>query len=52
MQQKATDVITQHVIMDKELEKLDRLQRLLNDLGEKTIIIFMMKKTTDTLPRP
>ncbi|MCO5598918.1 hypothetical protein L7F22_053017 [Adiantum nelumboides] len=49
---KATDLITQHVIMVKEGEKLDRLQRLLNDLGEKTAMVFVnTKKSADALAR-
>lgn len=49
---KATDLITQHVIMVKEPEKLDRLQRLLNDLGEKTAMVFVnTKKSADALAR-
>lgn len=49
---KATDLITQHVIMVKETEKLDRLCRVLNDMGDKTAIIFVnTKKSADTLSR-
>ncbi|CAM6106288.1 unnamed protein product [Calypogeia fissa] len=49
---KATDLITQHVMMLKETEKLDRLQRVLNDMGEKTAIIFVnTKKSADSLSR-
>ncbi|KAJ7540411.1 hypothetical protein O6H91_10G013600 [Diphasiastrum complanatum] len=49
---KATDLITQHVLMLKEAEKLDRLQRVLNDMGEKTAIIFVnTKKSADALSR-
>lgn len=49
---KTTDLITQHVIMVKESEKLDRLQRLLNDLGEKTAMVFVnTKKSADSLAR-
>jgi len=45
---KATDLITQHVIMLKESEKLPRLQKLLNDLGDKTAIVFCnTKKSAD-----
>ncbi|KAM7498008.1 hypothetical protein LguiA_022422 [Lonicera macranthoides] len=36
-----TDLITQHVIMTKESEKLYRLQNLLNKLGDKTAIVFV-----------
>ncbi|KAL3702056.1 hypothetical protein R1sor_020078 [Riccia sorocarpa] len=49
---KATDLITQHVMMLKETEKLDRLSRVLNDMGEKTAIIFVnTKKSADSLSR-
>ncbi|GKD69820.1 DEAD-box ATP-dependent RNA helicase 21-like protein [Tanacetum coccineum] len=45
---KATDLITQHVIMVKESEKMNRLQKLLDDLGDKTAIVFInTKKTAD-----
>ncbi|GJR91273.1 DEAD-box ATP-dependent RNA helicase 21 [Tanacetum coccineum] len=45
---KATDLITQHVIMVKESEKMPRLQKLLDDLGDKTAIVFInTKKTAD-----
>ncbi|KAJ6840611.1 DEAD-box ATP-dependent RNA helicase 21 [Iris pallida] len=45
---KATDLITQHVIMVKDSEKLSRLQKLLNDLGDKTAIVFCnTKKSAD-----
>ncbi|KAJ6816393.1 DEAD-box ATP-dependent RNA helicase 21 [Iris pallida] len=45
---KATDLITQHVIMVKDSEKLPRLQKLLNDLGDKTAIVFCnTKKSAD-----
>ncbi|GKA88673.1 DEAD-box ATP-dependent RNA helicase 21-like protein [Tanacetum coccineum] len=45
---KATDLITQHVIMVKESVKMPRLQKLLDDLGDKTAIVFInTKKTTD-----
>ncbi|BFI25496.1 ATP-dependent RNA helicase DDX23/PRP28 [Marchantia polymorpha subsp. ruderalis] len=49
---KATDLITQHVMMLKDGEKLDRLQRVLNDMGDKTAIIFVnTKKSADSLSR-
>jgi ATP-dependent RNA helicase DDX23/PRP28 len=49
---KATDLITQHVIMVKETEKLDRLCRVLNEMGDKTAIIFVnTKKNADSLSR-
>nr|GEW73193.1 DEAD-box ATP-dependent RNA helicase 21 [Tanacetum cinerariifolium] len=45
---KATDLITQHVIMMKESEKMPRLQKLLDGLGDKTAIVFInTKKTAD-----
>ncbi|PWA72419.1 DNA/RNA helicase, DEAD/DEAH box type, N-terminal [Artemisia annua] len=45
---KATDLITQHVIMVKESEKMSRLQMLLHDLGDKKAIVFLnMKNTVD-----
>ncbi|KAL2649687.1 hypothetical protein R1flu_017815 [Riccia fluitans] len=49
---KATELITQHVIMLRDTEKLDRLQRVLNDMGDKTAIIFVnTKKAADSLSR-
>lgn len=49
---KATDLITQHVMMVKESEKLPRLQRLLDELGDKTAIVFInTKKAADTLAK-
>ncbi|KAJ0726649.1 putative RNA helicase [Helianthus annuus] len=45
---KATDLITQHVIMVKESEKMPRLQKLLDDLVDKTAIVFInTKKSAD-----
>ncbi|KAG1334697.1 DEAD-box ATP-dependent RNA helicase 21-like [Cocos nucifera] len=45
---KTTDLITQHVIMVKESEKMPRLGKLLSDLGDKTAIVFCnTKKTVD-----
>ncbi|KAK3149578.1 hypothetical protein QOZ80_3AG0219380 [Eleusine coracana subsp. coracana] len=45
---KATDLITQNVIMVKESEKMPRLQKILADLGDKTAIVFCnTKKTAD-----
>nr|XP_043618705.1 DEAD-box ATP-dependent RNA helicase 21-like [Erigeron canadensis] len=38
---KATDLVTQHVIMVKESEKMPRLQRLLDELVDKTAIVFV-----------
>ncbi|XP_010249341.1 PREDICTED: DEAD-box ATP-dependent RNA helicase 21 [Nelumbo nucifera] len=49
---KATELITQHVIMLKESEKMPRLRKLLNDLGDKTAIVFInTKKSADTLAK-
>ncbi|KAG2535853.1 DEAD-box ATP-dependent RNA helicase 21 [Panicum virgatum] len=45
---KATDLITQNVIMVKGQEKMPRLQKILTDLGDKTAIVFCnTKKTAD-----
>ncbi|KAF9616533.1 hypothetical protein IFM89_029994 [Coptis chinensis] len=41
---KATDLITQHAIMIKNLDRWPRLQKLLNDLGDKTAIVFIITK--------
>ncbi|KAJ7299828.1 hypothetical protein O6H91_06G043500 [Diphasiastrum complanatum] len=38
---KAPKLITQHVMMLKETEKLERLQCVLNGMGEKTAIVFV-----------
>ncbi|GFS33087.1 P-loop containing nucleoside triphosphate hydrolases superfamily protein [Actinidia rufa] len=50
---KATDLITQHVIMMmKESEKLYKLQKLLDELGYKTATVFInTKKSADILSR-
>ncbi|GAB2211634.1 hypothetical protein Droror1_Dr00024958 [Drosera rotundifolia] len=49
---KATDLITQHVIMVKESEKMYRLQKLLDDMGDKTAIVFVnTKKSADSLAK-
>ncbi|KAK8488760.1 hypothetical protein V6N13_025325 [Hibiscus sabdariffa] len=49
---KATDLISQHVIMMKESEKFPRLQKLLDDLGDKTAIVFVnTKKNADTISK-
>ncbi|KAM7259182.1 hypothetical protein ACFE04_014923 [Oxalis oulophora] len=49
---KATDLITQHVIMVKESEKLSRLQRLLDEMGDKITIVFVnTRKTADMVSR-
>jgi ATP-dependent RNA helicase DDX23/PRP28 len=45
---KATDLVTQNVIMVKESEKMLRLQKMLSDLGDKTAIVFCnTRKTAD-----
>ncbi|VFQ73901.1 unnamed protein product [Cuscuta campestris] len=41
---KATDLITQHVTMVKESEKTFRLQKLLDELSNKTAIVFVNTK--------
>ncbi|KAH7858073.1 hypothetical protein Vadar_019711 [Vaccinium darrowii] len=49
---KATDLITEHVIMVKESEKLFKLQKLLDDLRDKTAIVFInTKKSADSLAK-
>ncbi|KAL0421327.1 UNVERIFIED_CONTAM: DEAD-box ATP-dependent RNA helicase 21 [Sesamum latifolium] len=49
---KATDLITQHVIMSKENDKMDRLKRLLDELGDKTAIVFVnTKKVADNVAK-
>ncbi|XP_016685450.2 DEAD-box ATP-dependent RNA helicase 21 [Gossypium hirsutum] len=49
---KATDLISKHVIMMKESEKFPRLQKLLDDLGDKTAIVFVnTKKNADTISK-
>lgn len=49
---KAVDSVTQSVVMVKETEKLERLNRILGELGEKTAIVFVnQKKTADGLAR-
>ncbi|KAK9120269.1 hypothetical protein Scep_018362 [Stephania cephalantha] len=49
---KATDLITQHVIMMKETEKMSRLHKLLNELGDKTAIVFVnTKKNADNVSK-
>ncbi|KAI8548466.1 hypothetical protein RHMOL_Rhmol07G0275800 [Rhododendron molle] len=49
---KATDLITQHVIMVKHTEKLFKLQKLLDELGDKTAIVFInTKKNADSLAK-
>uniref|UniRef100_A0A7N0SW16 DEAD-box ATP-dependent RNA helicase 21 n=1 Tax=Kalanchoe fedtschenkoi TaxID=63787 RepID=A0A7N0SW16_KALFE len=45
---KATDLISQYVIMMKESDKMYKLQKLLDELGDKTAIVFVnTKKTAD-----
>ncbi|GMH12468.1 hypothetical protein Nepgr_014309 [Nepenthes gracilis] len=41
---KATGLVSQHVLMVKVSEKMPRLRRLLDDLGDKTAIVFVNKK--------
>eukprot|EP00899_Mesostigma_viride_P003847 jgi/Mesvir1/13463/Mv16523-RA.1 len=49
---KATDTITQNVIMLKENEKMPRLLQMLEDLGDDQCIIFAnTKKTADMITR-
>ncbi|KAK8556203.1 hypothetical protein V6N12_002614 [Hibiscus sabdariffa] len=49
---KATYLISQHVMMMKESEKFSRLQKLLNDLGDDTVIVFVnTKKNADTISK-
>ncbi|CAA3006038.1 DEAD-box ATP-dependent RNA helicase 21-like [Olea europaea var. sylvestris] len=49
---KTTDLITQHVIMMKENDKPGRLRKLLDDLGDKTAIVFVnTKKVADTVAK-
>ncbi|KAL6526158.1 Envelope glycoprotein gp160 [Orobanche minor] len=50
---KATDLITQHVVMTKENGKMDRLRRLLHELGyDRTAIVFVnTKKVADNVAK-
>ncbi|KAJ4959990.1 hypothetical protein NE237_019900 [Protea cynaroides] len=49
---KATDLITQNVIMLKESEKMPRLRKMLNELGDKTAMVFInTKKAADNLAK-
>ncbi|XVF65423.1 hypothetical protein PTKIN_Ptkin09bG0248000 [Pterospermum kingtungense] len=49
---KATNLISQNVMMMKESEKFPRLQKLLNGLGDKTAIVFVnTKKNADTISK-
>ncbi|CAI9275258.1 unnamed protein product [Lactuca saligna] len=43
---KANDLITQHVMMVKESEKMPRLQELLDELVDKKVIVFVNTKIT------
>ncbi|GFP86685.1 dead-box ATP-dependent RNA helicase 21 [Phtheirospermum japonicum] len=48
MFRKATELITQHVLMLRENDKIDRLKKLLDELGDKTAIVFVnTKKVAD-----
>ncbi|KAJ0240124.1 DEAD-box ATP-dependent RNA helicase 21 [Hirschfeldia incana] len=49
---KATDLITQHVFMMKESDKFFRLQKLLDELPDKTAIVFVnTKKNCDSIAK-
>ncbi|KAM3250731.1 hypothetical protein P3L10_004801 [Capsicum annuum] len=49
---KATDLTTQHVFMVKEPEKMYKLQKLLDRLGNKTAIVFInTKEQVDTVAK-
>ncbi|XP_077234670.1 DEAD-box ATP-dependent RNA helicase 21-like [Tasmannia lanceolata] len=49
---KATGLITQNVIMVKESDKMSRLQKMLNDLRDKTVIVFTnTKKSVDNVSK-
>ncbi|XP_059285626.1 DEAD-box ATP-dependent RNA helicase 21 isoform X1 [Lycium ferocissimum] len=49
---KTTDLITQHVFMVKEGEKMYKLQKLLDELGDKTAIVFInTKKQADSVSK-
>ncbi|ESW28375.1 hypothetical protein PHAVU_003G281500 [Phaseolus vulgaris] len=49
---KATDLISQHVIMMKESEKFYKLKRLLDELNDKTAIVFVnTKKNADMVAK-
>ncbi|XP_074341406.1 DEAD-box ATP-dependent RNA helicase 21-like [Apium graveolens] len=43
---KATDLITQHVIMVKESEKMFRLHKILDELGNKIAMVFVNDKNS------
>ncbi|KAF5726618.1 DEAD-box ATP-dependent RNA helicase 21 [Tripterygium wilfordii] len=49
---KATDLISQHVMMMKESEKFSMLQRLLDDLADRTAMVFVnTKNNADTVAK-
>ncbi|WCJ44197.1 Pre-mRNA-splicing ATP-dependent RNA helicase prp28 [Euphorbia peplus] len=49
---KTTDLISQHVMMVKESEKFYKLQRLIDELGDKTAIVFVnTKKNADMVAK-
>ncbi|KAL2523323.1 DEAD-box ATP-dependent RNA helicase 21 [Forsythia ovata] len=49
---KTTDLITQHVIMMKENDKPSMLKKLLDELGDKTAIVFVnTKKVADNVAK-
>ncbi|WCJ41568.1 Pre-mRNA-splicing ATP-dependent RNA helicase prp28 [Euphorbia peplus] len=49
---KTTDLISQNVMMVKESEKFHKLQRLLDELGDKTAIVFVnTKKNADMVAK-
>ena len=49
---KTTDLISQHVMMVKESEKFSRLQRLLDELGDRTAIVFVnTRKNADNVAK-
>ncbi|GLT92426.1 hypothetical protein SLE2022_102650 [Rubroshorea leprosula] len=49
---KASDLISQHVIMTKESEKFQKMQRLLDELGDKTAVVFVnTRRNADTISK-
>ncbi|KAJ8640056.1 hypothetical protein MRB53_016750 [Persea americana] len=49
---KRTNLITQHVTMVHESEKIPRLQKMLNELSDKSAIVFINnRKSADTLSK-
>ncbi|KAG6426356.1 hypothetical protein SASPL_110578 [Salvia splendens] len=49
---KATDLITQRVMMTKENDKMDKLGRLLDELGDRSAIVFVnTKKVADNVAK-